>query len=115
LKVACWLNAFPIATTTLAWRNAFHALECPLSLNTPTDMGWFSATMPLPSRVVSSGIWKRSTKRLTSGPAPLRTAPKPTSATIGSSSRSASASATAIASTRAGSGSTGRTSSRTSW
>ena len=105
------MNALPIATTTLASRNAFQALECPLSENTPMDSGWFSETMPLPSRVVSRGIWKRSMKRLTSGPAPLRIAPKPTRATIGLSLRSASARVEAIASTRPGSGGTCFTSS----
>ena len=71
--------------------------------------------MPLPSRVVSNGTWNRSTNRFTSGPAPLRTAPKPTSATTGSPRSIASARTRATVSTWAGSGSTCGTRSRTSW
>jgi hypothetical protein len=115
LKVACWLSEFPIATTTLAFRKAFQALEWPLSANTPTARGWLSATIPLPSSVVRSGIWKRSMKRFTSAPARLLMAPNPTSATIGSSLRIASARVSAMASTTSAAGRTGGTRRRTSW
>ena len=39
-KVACWLSELPTARTTSASRNAFQALEWPLSENTPTASGW---------------------------------------------------------------------------
>ena len=71
--------------------------------------------MPLPSSVVSKGIWKRSISRRTSAPAPLRIAPKPTSATTFLLLAKASARQSAISATRAGSGSTGFTARRMSW
>ncbi len=114
MNVACWFSAFPMPSTTLASRNAFHALEWPLSPNTPTHSGWPSGTMPLPSRVVISGIWNRSIRRRTWSPAPLRMAPNPASATMGSPRPIASASTAAISSTRPGSGRTGATLSRMS-
>ena len=106
-KVACWAKELPSATITSLSSKTSHAALWPLSQKSPMASGCSSSTMPLPSMVVSNGIWKRSMKRHTASWAPLRMAPKPARRATCFPASIDSARKAAAASIRAGSGSTG--------